>query len=150
LTGDRRARAGACLVALALVGACRGGDATTAACLTDPVATDSGLRLEDLSCGRGTSAARGDTVTVDYVGSLRDGTVVDSSRGRREPFTFPLGAGQVIAGWEEGVPGMREGGVRRLVVPAELAFGASGVLDTVPAGATLVFEIELLEVAPVA
>jgi peptidylprolyl isomerase len=148
VTFDPVRGAGACLIALALLGACRGDpDATQGLCLTDAVTTESGLRLHDLSCGTGPAAARGDTVTVDYVGALRDGTVVDSSSARGEPFTFPLGASQVIPGWEEGLPGMRVGAVRELVVPAELAYGSSGVFEVVPPNATLVFEIELLEIA---
>lgn len=108
--------------------------------------TASGLYLRDLSAGEGEPAAEGDTVVVHYTGWLPDGTQFDSSRGRGEPFSFVLGEGRVIRGWEEGVVGLREGGLRRLVIPPDLGYGPIGAGDVIPPDATLVFEVELLEV----
>jgi FK506-binding nuclear protein len=112
-------------------------------CLRAAVTTDSGLVMRDLRCGQGPPARRGDLVTVSYIGRLRGGRIFDASRGR--PFTFPLGRGQVIPGWDVGLVGMRPGGVRRLVVPPALAFGRAGYLDRIPPGATLFFRVRLLE-----
>ncbi|CAN5605951.1 hypothetical protein BH24ACT26_BH24ACT26_15170 [soil metagenome] len=141
-------RVALCACALVLAGACvgRGDDAAESPCLTRGVTTESGLRLEDLSCGSGLEAKRGDTVTVDYVSTLRDGTELDSSRADGDPFTFPMGAGQLISGWEEGIPGMQVGAVRRLVVPPELAYGSSGVFGLIPPNATLIFEVEMVAI----
>ncbi len=106
----------------------------------------SGLRYADLSIGDGAQATAGRTVTVHYTGWLTDGTMFDSSLNRGEPFVFPLGAGRVIRGWDEGVAGMRVGGQRQLVIPAALAYGSRGAGGVIPPGATLIFEVELLEV----
>lgn len=106
---------------------------------------DRGLFLEDRQEGDGDEAEEGTTVLVHYTGALPDGSVFDSSRDG-EPFSFTLGAGEVIEGWEEGVRGMREGGVRLLVIPPQLAYGEQGAADVIPPGATLVFEVELVEV----
>lgn len=106
-----------------------------------------GLVYEEIECGEGEEAASGDTVTVHYTGTLEDGTEFDSSVGR-EPFTFTLGTGGVIEGWEQGVPGMRVGGKRKLTIAPELAYGDSGAGGVIPPGATLIFEIELLEIEP--
>lgn len=130
-----------CLVLLAL-GACD----ESAACEEGEIETSSGLRYEDIQCGEGTAAARGDSVTVHYTGTLEDGEEFDSSRGG-EPFQFNLGGGDVIEGWEEGVVGMREGGTRKLTIPPELGYGESGYPPIIPPDSTLIFEIELLEVA---
>lgn len=108
--------------------------------------TVSGLVIEDVSVGTGAAAAAGRSVTVHYTGWLTDGTKFDSSKDRGEAFVFPLGARQVIAGWDEGVQGMRVGGVRRLTIPAALGYGARGAGGVIPPNATLVFEVELLGV----
>ena len=107
--------------------------------------TSSGLYLQDLVTGSGTEATSGAVVTVHYEGWLRDGTKFDSSRDRAQPFVFTLGAGQVIAGWDEGVTGMGIGGTRKLVIPPGLGYGQSGT-GPIPGNAWLVFDVELLEV----
>ncbi len=104
------------------------------------------LVSEDLVVGTGEAAGRGDHVSMHYVGTLADGTVFDSSRKRNRPLELVLGRGQVIAGWEQGVPGMKVGGKRKLVIPPELAYGARGQPPVIPANATLSFEIELVAV----
>jgi FKBP-type peptidyl-prolyl cis-trans isomerase FkpA len=106
----------------------------------------SGLEIEDLTPGQGAEAVPGHEIVVHYVAYLTDGTEFDSSRKRATPFVFRLGASHVIKGWEEGVAGMRVGQLRRLTIPPSLAYGARGAPPTVPPDATLVFEIELLEV----
>ncbi len=119
------------------------------ACGGDNPASPSGtgtLGIEDLVVGTGATAATGDTVTVHYVGTLQNGTKFDSSYDRSQPFAFRIGAGQVIAGWEQGLPGMRVGGRRRLTIPPSLAYGTSGY-GPIPPNATLIFEIELLSIA---
>ncbi len=108
------------------------------------VTTDTGLQYRDLVVGSGAEAARGQTVTVHYVGSRQNGEVFDSSRTRGTPFTFTLGAGQVIAGWDEGVAGMRLGGRRTLIIPANLAYGNTPPGSIIQPGDTLVFDVELL------
>jgi FKBP-type peptidyl-prolyl cis-trans isomerase FkpA len=108
--------------------------------------TDSGLKYEDLVTGEGATAGAGKTVLVHYTGWLTDGSKFDSSLDRQQPFQFRLGAGQVIRGWDEGVQGMREGGRRKLTIPANLGYGARGAGGVIPPNATLVFEVELLEV----
>jgi FKBP-type peptidyl-prolyl cis-trans isomerase FkpA len=109
--------------------------------------TASGLVIEDLSVGAGEAAAAGQRVTVHYTGWLADGTKFDSSKDRGDPFVFPLGGRRVIAGWDEGVQGMRVGGVRKLTIPPALGYGARGAGGVIPPNATLVFEVELLGVA---
>jgi FKBP-type peptidyl-prolyl cis-trans isomerase FkpA len=108
--------------------------------------TDSGLKYDDLTEGSGAAATAGKTVVVHYTGWLTDGSKFDSSLDRQQPFQFRLGAGQVIRGWDEGVQGMREGGRRKLTIPANLGYGARGAGGVIPPNATLVFEVELLEV----
>lgn len=115
---------------------------------SSPTATSGGgsLQIEDLIVGSGATAAVGDTVTVNYIGTLTNGTTFDSSYDRNQPFTFQIGAGQVIAGWDQGVPGMRVGGKRRLTIPPSLGYGNKAT-GPIPANSTLVFEIELLSIA---
>jgi FKBP-type peptidyl-prolyl cis-trans isomerase FkpA len=108
--------------------------------------TPSGLIIEDLVAGSGDEAVAGKYVTVHYTGWLTDGRKFDSSKDRNEPFEFPLGAGHVIRGWDEGVQGMKVGGTRRLTIPPQLGYGARGAGGVIPPNATLVFEVELLGV----
>ena len=105
------------------------------------------LIIEDISTGSGEEAKAGQEATVHYTGWLLDGKKFDSSKDRGMPFSFPLGAGHVIKGWDQGVQGMKVGGVRKLTVPAELGYGARGAGGVIPPNATLVFEVELLELA---
>jgi len=104
------------------------------------------LQKTDLKVGTGKVAKTGDNVTVHYRGTLTNGTKFDASYDRNEPFSFPLGGGQVINGWDEGVVGMKEGGKRKLVIPSDMAYGDEGRPPTIPPKATLVFEVELLKV----
>jgi FKBP-type peptidyl-prolyl cis-trans isomerase FkpA len=111
------------------------------------VTTNSGLKYKDLKEGQGVAAKQGDALTVHYTGWLSDGKKFDSSRDRNLPFSFKLGAGQVIKGWEEGVAGMKVGGKRKLTIPPELGYGArSAGGGVIPPNATLIFEIELLKI----
>jgi peptidylprolyl isomerase len=107
--------------------------------------TPSGLRITELELGTGAEAVSGMTVSVNYRGTLENGKEFDSSYGRG-PFSFPLGAGRVIRGWDEGVAGMRVGGKRKLVIPPDLAYGERGAGRVIPPNATLVFEVELLRI----
>jgi FKBP-type peptidyl-prolyl cis-trans isomerase FkpA len=108
--------------------------------------TKSGLKYKDLTTGTGETAVKGKNARVHYTGWLVDGTQFDSSLDRNEPFEFKVGAGRVIQGWDEGVAGMKAGGKRRLVIPPDLGYGSQGAGSLIPPGATLVFEVELLEV----
>ena len=108
--------------------------------------TDSGLKYEDLVEGEGAIATAGKTVRVHYTGWLTNGVKFDSSLDRNDPFSFPLGGGRVIRGWDEGVQGMKVGGRRKLTIPPQLGYGSTGAGGVIPANATLVFEVELLEV----
>ena len=105
-----------------------------------------GMKIEILKQGTGSAAEKGDTVTVNYVGTLQDGTKFDSSIDRNLPFEFILGQNKVIQGWELGVVGMNVGEKRKLTIPPELAYGAEGHPPIIPSNATLVFEIDLLSV----
>ena len=106
----------------------------------------SGLIIEDLVEGTGATATAGQTVSVHYTGWLTDGTKFDSSKDRDDPFDFPLGGRRVIAGWDEGVQGMKVGGTRKLTIPPELGYGSRGAGGVIPPNATLVFEVELLDI----
>ncbi|MBU6375075.1 MAG: FKBP-type peptidyl-prolyl cis-trans isomerase [Bdellovibrionales bacterium] len=117
---------------------------TTAAPEANKSAT--GLKTEEIKEGTGAVAANGMMVTVHYTGTLTDGKKFDSSLDRNEPFKFTLGAGQVIKGWDLGVAGMKVGGKRRLVIPPELGYGENGAGGVIPGNATLIFEVELLDV----
>jgi FKBP-type peptidyl-prolyl cis-trans isomerase FkpA len=103
------------------------------------------LEIADIAVGDGAEAIAGSEVTVHYTGAFEDGREFDSSVGRG-PFSFKLGAGQVIKGWDQGVEGMKVGGKRRLVIPSDLAYGARGAGNVIPPHATLCFEVELLAV----
>ena len=107
--------------------------------------TDSGLKYVDQKVGDGKEAKDGDTVVVHYTGWLKDGKKFDSSVDRKEPFEFKIG-GRVIKGWNEGVPGMKVGGKRKLIIPPELAYGKRGAGKDIPPDATLLFEVELLKI----
>jgi FKBP-type peptidyl-prolyl cis-trans isomerase len=132
--------------------ACGGGDAKSgtadagfqldSAALTK---TPSGLQYQDVVTGTGPEATTGQVAVVHYTGWLTDGTKFDSSRDRGTPFSFPLGGGQVIAGWDQGVAGMKVGGRRKLLIPPDLGYGEMGSPPVIPAAATLVFDVELLE-----
>ena len=106
----------------------------------------SGLRVTDLEVGTGPEAVAGQTVVVHYRGTLENGKQFDASYDRGKPFTFPLGRGQVIKGWDEGVQGMKVGGKRKLVIPPELGYGTRGAGGVIPPNATLIFEVELLDI----
>ncbi len=110
------------------------------------VTTDSGLVIEDIVVGEGAEAVAGRYVVVHYTGWLTNGSKFDSSKDRNDPFEFPLGKRNVIAGWDEGVQGMKIGGTRKLTIPPELGYGARGAGGVIPPNATLVFEVELLDV----
>ncbi len=110
------------------------------------VTTQSGLQYQDTLVGTGATAKSGDTVSVHYTGTLTDGSKFNSSLDRNMPFEFTLGARRVIAGWDEGVVGMKVGGKRKLVVPPDLGYGPAGYPPVIPANATLIFEIELLAI----
>ena len=128
------------VASIMIVAACGGGGDSPSP------SADGTLVSQDLVVGTGATAATGDTVTVNYVGTLTNGTKFDSSYDRGQPFTFRLGAGQVIAGWDQGVVGMRVGGKRRLTIPPSLGYGGQAN-GPIPANSTLIFEIELLSIA---
>jgi len=111
------------------------------------ITTASGLTIEDTVIGKGAAAASGRDVIVHYAGWLADGTQFDWSKEEQDPFQFTLGRKEVMAGWEEGLRGMKVGGTRKLTVPPQLAYGEDGAGDTIPPNATLTFEVELLAVS---
>jgi len=110
-----------------------------------PTTTPSGLQYWDIVVGTGPAATPGNVVKVHYTGFLTTGEKFDSSRDRGEPFSFPLGGGQVIKGWDEGVAGMKVGGQRQLRIPPALGYGANGAGSAIPPNATLIFDVELLD-----
>ncbi len=131
----------------------KGGSTPVAATPTGTIAKKEGenksmdqLKIEDIKVGTGDEAVKGKKVTVNYLGTLTNGTKFDSSYDRGTPFTFNLGAGQVIKGWDMGVAGMKVGGKRRLTIPSSLGYGERGAGNDIPPGATLVFEVELLKI----
>jgi FKBP-type peptidyl-prolyl cis-trans isomerase len=124
-------------------------DSEVEGCVQDEeIETDSGLKVEDIECGDGAEAEADSVVVVHYVGTLENGTEFDSSRDG-EPVPLTLGVGQLIRGFEEGIKGMKEDGIRKLTIPPELGYGSQGYGD-IPADATLIFEIELISVEEVA
>ena len=110
------------------------------------VTNQSGFQYEDIVTGTGAEAVAGQTVTVHYTGWLKDGKKFDSSKDRNQPFAFLLGNGTVIKGWDEGVRGMKVGGIRKLTIPPELGYGVTGVGGFIPPNETLTFEVELLSI----
>jgi peptidylprolyl isomerase len=139
----RRALLG--LSALALIAAaCDDEDSKTKQ--GDVVTTPSGLQYEDIKVGDGVQPQAGQTVIVHYTGTLTNGTKFDSSRDRGQPFSFRLGTGEVIKGWDEGLSTMKVGGQRKLTIPPDLGYGARGAGGVIPPNATLVFDVELLDV----
>lgn len=115
--------------------------------MEDVVTTDSGLQYVDIVEGVGATPNTGDTVVVHYTGTLENGNKFDSSRDRGQPFSFKVGVGQVIKGWDEGVGSMKVGGRRKLIIPPDLGYGARGAGGVIPPNATLIFDVELLRIA---
>lgn len=113
---------------------------------SDQNVSDTGLIIEDITIGTGPEAKVGDSVLVHYTGTFVTGQTFDSSLERGEPFAFTLGQRDVIQGWDEGVQGMKVGGKRKLIIPPELAYGETGYPPVIPANATLIFEVELVDI----
>ena len=118
-----------------------GSSAASGDCEEGTVTTDSGLQYEEIECGDGDEAGRGDTVSVKHRGTLEDGKEFDAGT-----YPFQIGSGMVIPGWEEGIAGMKVGGKRKLIIPPDLAYGAQGSPPVIPPNATLIFDVELLEI----
>ncbi|MDD9860609.1 MAG: FKBP-type peptidyl-prolyl cis-trans isomerase [Nitrospira sp.] len=137
--------AGVLMVLVAVAGGTGTGFAAEQESELEPVKTESGLVYVDLVEGSGQEARAGDNAVVHYTGWLEDGTKFDSSVDRGEPFSFQLGAGRVIKGWDEGVAGMHIGGKRKLTIPSHLGYGDRGAGGIIPPDATLIFEVELLD-----
>jgi FKBP-type peptidyl-prolyl cis-trans isomerase len=133
------------VLSLVLLAGCSSGTPASAPQGGKPVTTPDGLQYTDDQVGTGAVAEPGKNVSVHYTGWLMNGTKFDSSRDRGQPFNFPLGAGRVIKGWDEGVAGMRVGGKRTLIIPPDLGYG-SRATGPIPANSTLKFEVELLDV----
>ena len=119
---------------------------TSAESMDNFTTTPDGLKIQDETLGNGIEAKSGDTVTVNYVGMLENGTKFDSSYDKNAPFTTQIGVGLVIKGWDEGIVGMKVGGKRKLIIPPNLGYGQQGAGGTIPPNATLIFEVELLGV----
>ncbi len=135
--------AAALLVVLAT--GCGGAGSSGVTCEQEGVVLEEGLRIRDVRCGSGRVAERGMSATVNYELRLADGQVI--TQVADDPYTFRLGAGQVVPGWDEGLVGMAVGGTRQLVVPPELAYGEAGLYPDIPPNATVTFEVELLRLA---
>lgn len=143
----------AALCGLLVLGACgkssSPGSSTPSTCASADQCLEGGLGVQDIKVGTGATAQKGDQLEVLYTGMLANGRVFDaSSRHGNKPLPFTLGAGSVIAGWDEGVVGMKVGGERKLTIPSKLGYGASGYPPVIPANATLIFDIKLLKVTP--
>ena len=119
--------------------------ASPAANMGNIMTTSDGLQIQDIVVGTGAEAKSGDTITVNYLGTLTNGAKFDSSYDRNQPFTTQIGVGQVIKGWDEGMVGMKIGGKRKLIIPASLGYGSQD-MGTIPPNSTLIFEVELLNV----
>lgn len=122
-----------------------GAGATSAPAAEKEAAVATGLKIDEVVIGTGKTADNGMQVSVAYTGTLTDGTQFDSSVGRA-PYTFPLGKGEVIKGWDEGIKGMKVGGKRKLTIPPDMAYGARGYPPVIPPDATLLFDVELVDV----
>ncbi len=113
---------------------------------TTSASSSAQLKIEDTKQGSGVAVKSGDTVVMNYTGTLEDGTKFDSSLDRGQPFETKIGTGEVIKGWDQGIPGMKVGGKRRLTIPPELGYGAEGSPPKIPPNSTLIFDVELLQI----